>query len=473
MFRRIRLASLGGLFYGLLSGINVFLLTKGGINLSADSVGYLSIVQIFRTGHWAKLFVLTWPPLYPIAIASITSFGFEGAESARIISVISYFVLVVAIFALSRATAGSRVAHLTSVSMVFFAPLLVVYGFCWSETLFITLSALSLLALYRFFRSTEGTGNGHLIFCALLVGLTFLTRWAGVALFLACVLVVGFKGGTKLSSDKIKNLALFTLIACTPIALYMIGCSHYKGHPIPSANVVVTSLWQNFNLYFGTIYNDFLTFELGFADYVTRWQPGVPILALDRVVGLIIFVLCVLYFALRLFKNTIKDQIVPIAYVTCYSVFIIIISTVRYRTLIESRLLSSLYPFILLLAFIVIIAVGKAVAQRRSKVLLWGLSIFAVFFFWSVQIVSTVNLYRQASPDEESEVEYRDITGDGITDLADLIYLINYLYRAGPRPRPLENANVNCDETLNAGDVVYLIRYIYRAGPSPCNLEDR
>lgn len=70
------------------------------------------------------------------------------------------------------------------------------------------------------------------------------------------------------------------------------------------------------------------------------------------------------------------------------------------------------------------------------------------------------------------KVEVRDITGDGVFDVSDLMYLINYLYKSGAQPRPLQNANVNCDGTIDIADVIYLVNYIYRAGPPPCNLED-
>ncbi|MCK4223800.1 MAG: glycosyltransferase family 39 protein [candidate division Zixibacteria bacterium] len=473
IFRKLHLDFLCCLIYGLLSAIIIFVLTRGGITLSPDSINYLSIAKMINIGRWSESFVVTWPPFFPMLIALINSFGFEGEESARIISVISYSVLVMALFLLARATAGRLVAHLTSVSMLFFAPLLFVYSFCWSETVYITLSAISLLFLDKFYKSTDVTSKRYLIWGAIFVGLAFLTRYAGVTLFLAGFLIVGFKRGIKLTADKIKDLVLFSVITCTPITLYLIGCLHYKGALVPSANIVVTTLWQNLNFFFNTIYHDFLTFDLRFQGYVDSRQSGVPILLLGKMAGLIFLILCVMYFLLRSFKERIKDQVVPIIYVACYSLFIIIISTVRYRTLIESRLCSLLYPFIIVLMFFVIIVVCKGVARRRTNLLFWGLSIFAVLFFWSIQLGSTVNLYMQMAPPEAPLVEHRDITGDEIIDLSDLMYLINYLYRGGPRPRPLENANVNCDATIDIADVIYLVNYIYKAGPPPCNLRGR
>jgi hypothetical protein len=61
-----------------------------------------------------------------------------------------------------------------------------------------------------------------------------------------------------------------------------------------------------------------------------------------------------------------------------------------------------------------------------------------------------------------------DVTGDGIVNLGDIVYLVTYLYKSGPAPDPVCVGDVTCDEIVNVGDVVYLVSYLYKAGPSPC-----
>lgn len=61
-----------------------------------------------------------------------------------------------------------------------------------------------------------------------------------------------------------------------------------------------------------------------------------------------------------------------------------------------------------------------------------------------------------------------DVTGDGIVNIADVVYLVNYLYRGDDPPDPPEAGDVNCDGIIDVGDVVYLINYLYRGGPPPC-----
>jgi hypothetical protein len=63
---------------------------------------------------------------------------------------------------------------------------------------------------------------------------------------------------------------------------------------------------------------------------------------------------------------------------------------------------------------------------------------------------------------------YGDANGDWVVDIADVVYLVNYLYRAGDPPIPLEAGDANCDGIVNVADVIYLVNYLYRGGDPPC-----
>jgi hypothetical protein len=60
-----------------------------------------------------------------------------------------------------------------------------------------------------------------------------------------------------------------------------------------------------------------------------------------------------------------------------------------------------------------------------------------------------------------------DPTLDGVIDIADVLYLINYLYKAGSAPDPLQAGDVTCDGQVNIDDVIFLINYLYKHGPTP------
>ena len=60
-----------------------------------------------------------------------------------------------------------------------------------------------------------------------------------------------------------------------------------------------------------------------------------------------------------------------------------------------------------------------------------------------------------------------DANGDGVINSADVVYLINYLFKGGPAPDPLWVGDCNCDGIINSADVVYLINYLFKGGPEP------
>jgi uncharacterized delta-60 repeat protein len=60
-----------------------------------------------------------------------------------------------------------------------------------------------------------------------------------------------------------------------------------------------------------------------------------------------------------------------------------------------------------------------------------------------------------------------DANGDAKRTVADVVFLINYLFKGGPPPNPKEAGDVNCDCHLTVSDIVYLINYLFKGGPPP------
>ncbi len=60
-----------------------------------------------------------------------------------------------------------------------------------------------------------------------------------------------------------------------------------------------------------------------------------------------------------------------------------------------------------------------------------------------------------------------DANGDTDVNILDIVFLVNYKFKGGPAPDPLEVANVNHDADVNILDIVYLINYKFKSGPEP------
>ena len=71
--------------------------------------------------------------------------------------------------------------------------------------------------------------------------------------------------------------------------------------------------------------------------------------------------------------------------------------------------------------------------------------------------------------DPEYTCIFGDVTDNGIADIGDVTFLLNYLYKSGtpawaPIPPPQERADVNCDAEISIGDVVHLLNFLFRLG---------
>ena len=61
-----------------------------------------------------------------------------------------------------------------------------------------------------------------------------------------------------------------------------------------------------------------------------------------------------------------------------------------------------------------------------------------------------------------------DAASDGAINVADAVYLINYIFKGGPPPAIPDAGDANCDGSTNIADAVYLIDHVFQGGPAPC-----
>jgi immune inhibitor A len=61
-----------------------------------------------------------------------------------------------------------------------------------------------------------------------------------------------------------------------------------------------------------------------------------------------------------------------------------------------------------------------------------------------------------------------DVDASGFVDIDDVIALIGFVYDDGVPPNPPETGDVSCDKKTNLLDIVYLVNYLFRAGAEPC-----
>jgi hypothetical protein len=64
-----------------------------------------------------------------------------------------------------------------------------------------------------------------------------------------------------------------------------------------------------------------------------------------------------------------------------------------------------------------------------------------------------------------------DQNQDGVTTSADVIYLVNFVFKGGSTPQPCEAmGDMNCDGSITSSDVIYDVNFVFKGGPPPCNV---
>ena len=53
-------------------------------------------------------------------------------------------------------------------------------------------------------------------------------------------------------------------------------------------------------------------------------------------------------------------------------------------------------------------------------------------------------------------------------DIADAVYLVNYIFAGGAAPLPLASGDADCSGDIDIADAAYLVSYIFSGGPAPC-----
>jgi hypothetical protein len=62
-----------------------------------------------------------------------------------------------------------------------------------------------------------------------------------------------------------------------------------------------------------------------------------------------------------------------------------------------------------------------------------------------------------------------DADGNGIVNVSDVVYLINFIFGGQVTIQPLSAGDTDCNQVVNISDAVYLLNYIFGVGEAPCD----
>lgn len=63
-----------------------------------------------------------------------------------------------------------------------------------------------------------------------------------------------------------------------------------------------------------------------------------------------------------------------------------------------------------------------------------------------------------------------DVNADGTITSADIIYMVNYVFKGGAPAVIPGHSDVNCDGVTTSADIIYLVNYVFKGGAGPCSV---
>ena len=213
-----RLALLVAAAAALGAGLVLLRLAGHGPGMLADGFTYIAVARDLSAGDGLGGLWGLWPPLYPALLAGGGLFGLDPYAVAGPLNAVIFGLTILVGGLWLRRHLHSRFLWLWGcLSIALALPLAEIASHALSESAFILFVT---LALTQIDAHLGGGGRAALIRAAAFSALACLTRYLGVSVILAAVpLLLAARVAPR---EKMKRIALYTLIAAAPVGLWML-----------------------------------------------------------------------------------------------------------------------------------------------------------------------------------------------------------------------------------------------------------
>lgn len=353
--------------------IAIYFLTRfGGIGISPDSVGYTeAAINLKEKGalvDFNGLALVDFPAGYPLFL-SIPYFltGLSPILVAPFINAFLYAgVILMSSYIMQQFQGVTRWYRMAILLLLACSPCLwEVYGMIWSETLFLFLVLLYMLAWKNY---SNRKNLLSLFLFAIVAAYAFVTRFAGITLIVSGIALIFFDGSLTIQK-KIKQLVMFFAIGISLVVINLLR-NHYASGTLSGVREKALR----------TVGDNLLDIGLVFGGWF-------PFIGEHALAGAIVFCILVFFAATQIIYRIIQQQFylrnetAVYGFVLVYSIFIVAIASISRFEELSSRLLSPMY--------IPMIWVGTSwipgYIQKRTKsirlVLLVGFAVLLIAFF--------------------------------------------------------------------------------------------
>ena len=385
----------------LIAACGLFLIlystSKYGSAITHDSVAYIYAAETFLSGKGMQYFgyespFIQWPPLFPLILAGVKSTGANLINTLPYLNGIFYaLIILISGLWILRSTSNGILAIISSLAMLASIPLYYVSRFIWCEPLFIFLTLLFLMSIdIHVEKSNESSSIKYLILSSVFTALSCLTRYVGVTSIITGVIILLLQ--KKKLLKRLLEIICFGTISSVPTIMWIIRnyllTGTLTGGRIPSHN----GLNENLEFYFKTI---------------AHWiVPAHSLNMAYLIIGNFIFIAVILIFIYRLrltsksnintyqskitTSTNINKMIILLIFYVIYSAYLLISASKVSFDSINNRLLSPIYPPLILIMLFTISSYIDFVKRGIINTVFSLIVIMLLFFSWIMYPLSDI-----------------------------------------------------------------------------------
>ncbi|MBB6272921.1 hypothetical protein HDF26_003381 [Pedobacter cryoconitis] len=326
---------LDSLFVSFIGFILILIYTKhSGVGISPDSIVYVSTARnIYEHGSWIEYSqkpMVDFPFFYPFFLSIITFFsradvvGFSPYLNAAMFG----GIIFCGGYLIGSFRESSRLYKITILLCMAISPALFeIYTMLWSETLFILLTILFIIAFKGYLRTYSMVS---LLICALIAAIACVTRYAGITLIGTGLMLLVFDRSFEWRK-KILHCAVFGLLSVSLLIANLVRNRLVSGELTGPREAGITSLRDNI-FYYGKV--------------ICGWFPvleSYPAIYVLSSVFLFV-VICIVFLRRSWFaENYATAENCFTASFIVYTVFIIGVSTLSHFEQINNRFISPVF----------------------------------------------------------------------------------------------------------------------------------
>lgn len=369
--------SKSGIYFHLLAFIASILLLiiiyPNDLSFSPDSMVYLDVANSIESGkgltNSSGQVVYHWPPLFSLFLALISKITNSGVfEAGIILQATLFYIFILSYLLILRELRINFKLILFSGILLIVGQVSINFIHYLSEGLFLVLL---LWSFYFFLKWLNIEKLKYLILSAFFCGLLFLTRYAGIG-FIGCYLLFLLFYPKVILINRFKNTLIFCGVFMIIVSPWFLYQSAFDENPVARKFDIyliplskLSDLFVTFAYWFlGSSLAIVLFSILGFLfifqsrKLVSQLQPGIK----------------------TYYKKYKSAVLLSLLFILVYPLFLILsISFYDPWTPLDHRILSPLFPFILLLITLFL----QILKEQRQKLVLYATMLFLFFSFSS------------------------------------------------------------------------------------------